>query len=121
MTGLAWKEVVHVAAYSKTSAPQNFMPLSQDPQRWAFWLRLHEAWKSGWADELLSALGSMKVCFVFCASEEACESKKWELANRMDSLAECAVLRGWKRLLGVVHVKTQLASWCKESSDEAAI
>ena len=79
-----------------------------------FWFRLHEAWKSGWADELLSALGSMKVCFVFCASEEACESKKWELANRMDSLAECAVLRGWKRLLGVVHVKTQLASWCKE-------
>ena len=37
------------------------MPLSQDPQRWALWLGLHEAWKAGWGDKLFSALGSMKM------------------------------------------------------------
>ena len=109
-----------MAAFSKTVRPTSILPLSHDPQRIAFWFRLHEAWKAGWADELVPALGSMKICFVFCPSEEAAESKKWELAARSDTLAECAVLRGWKRLLGVVHLKKQLSAWCVDSSDEAA-
>ena len=83
-------------------------------------MRLLEAFAEGWSDEFALALRAMKVCFVFVPSAEKCESKKWELSAKQDTLSETAVLRGWKRVLGIVHLKSQLASWCRDASDESA-
>ena len=67
---------------------------------------------------MVTAVRSMKVCFVFCENEESAERRKWELTARLDVNSEQAVLRGWKRLLGVVQLKAQLGAWCKACSDE---
>ncbi|CAE7033684.1 unnamed protein product [Symbiodinium sp. CCMP2592] len=110
--GLTWQEITYIGAWSKEEAPAmgSLQPLSQDVQRLGFWMRLLQAHEEGWASELALALRTMKVCFVFVATAEKLESKKWELSAKQDTLAETAILRGWKRVLGIVHLKSQMVS-----------
>ncbi|CAE7401912.1 unnamed protein product [Symbiodinium sp. CCMP2592] len=114
---LLWQEVIYVAVFSKKSKPDVLAPLNQDVARLAFWCQVATAVKEGWQDELETAMMSMKVCFKYCMSEESAESEKWRLAGRLDVLSDHAVLRGWRRIVAIVGIKSNLESWSRDSSD----
>ncbi|CAE7222882.1 unnamed protein product [Symbiodinium sp. CCMP2592] len=115
--GLLWSEPISVATTSKTKLPTGSLePLNNDHLRMAFWLTLFESLKGGWSDELIVAFTGMPVRLVFVASEEEKEAFKWNLSAKLSSMNENAVLRGYKRILGIVSVKDQLQKWSRDSS-----
>ena len=65
---------------------------------------------SGALAHLKRAANSMKVTFQYCRSEEEVERRKWQLSSRASVLNETQVLRGWKRVLGIVQVAKQLSA-----------
>ena len=67
--------------------------------------------------QMQTALSSMKVTFVLCGSKEDAEKKRWELSASSQLLGETRVLRGWKRVLGVVALKGNLKAWARPYAD----
>jgi hypothetical protein len=123
---LQWTDVVHVRANSFAEPPESFQPLDQDPLRLAFWIAVVEACAGPAGDEktkavlqhLQNAAARMKVTFVFCKSDEHAEQLKWRLSSGSQFAAAHAVLRGWKRLLGVAAVCDQLKVWSGDASPD---
>ena len=123
---LQWTDVIHLRANSCGEPPEFFHPLDQDPLRLAFWVAVVEACTEPAEDEktkamlqrLLDAAARMKVTFVFCKSDEHAEQLKWRLSSGSQLAAAHAVLRGWKRLLGVAAVSDQLKVWSSDASPE---
>lgn len=124
--GLNWEYDIHVVAASLTERPAKLEPLDLDAYRLSFWLGVAKALgitgeeDKGLLSHLKRAASSMKVTYMFCRSQEEVEKRKWQLSSKVQVLNETAVLRGFKRILGIVQVKKQLASWNMDSSDKAA-
>ena len=98
-------------------------PLSLDTYRMAFWYSVCQG--SGYmsmADTTLlkqmqTALSSMKVTFVLCGSKEDAEKQKWGLSASSQLLGETRVLRGWKKVIGIVSLKGNLKAWARPCAD----
>ena len=123
--GLNWTEPIHVVASSPTTRPAQLEPLDLDAYRLSFWWAAMRAVGIGGPEDeallqhLRAAAASMRVTFVLCRSTEEVLRRKWNLTSKLGTLSETMVLRGWKRVAGVVQVKTQLQEWNLQSSDEA--
>ncbi|OLQ01116.1 hypothetical protein AK812_SmicGene16158 [Symbiodinium microadriaticum] len=121
MPGL-WRESVAIAASSRTEPPKKDQVklLSNDPLRFAFLLTVIDACEGGWSTEIETAAKSMRVTYILCTSDEQVEQKKFLLSARQGSLADNAVLKGWKRMMAVVAIKGKLQEWCRDSSDKVS-
>ena len=116
---LSWEMPIHIRAVSLTEPPdaKAMYPLDNDAYRLSFWVAVSEAVHG--SDErskkvlalLRSAATCVKVTFLLCTSDEHAEKRKWRLAQKDQTAAENATLRGWKRLLGVASVAQQLKVW----------
>lgn len=100
------------------------LPLDCDALRMGFWAAVFKACgvhgepNDKLRGHLVTAARAMKLCFTLCKSPEETERRKWGYSTVSQILAENTVLRGWKRIVGVVEVKFRLASWSMGNSDE---
>ena len=114
-----------VAAYTAKTAPKPMQmePLSLDTYRLSYWYSVCQAVgfeampNAGLLKRLQVALNSMKVTFVLCGSAEDAEKRRWEYSSSLQALAEARVLRGWKKILGIVSLKANLKGWAKPYAD----